>query len=320
MNPGSDALVAPGRSPALAAGTAPEPDGLRLVRLGLAAVWLLDGVLQLQASMFADSFATGMLAPTAKGNPAWVAGPIEWAAGIVAAHPVWLNALFALVQLALGAGIAWRRTLRPALAASIAWALLVWWFGEGLGGLLLPGASALGGAPGAALLYAVLALVLWPVGDRAAKAVWVLLWGGLAALELEPGNLDPGGVHALLDGKAQGQPGWLDALVSAFGSASDEHGTALALAGALVLGLVAAGILLPAPFARAAVVLAVAVSAFVWVFGEALGSPVGGQATDPNSGPLLALIAVAYWPRTRTGSPPETPDAETSTAAGQTGA
>jgi hypothetical protein len=32
------------------------------------------------------------------------------------------------------------------------------------------------------------------------------------------------------------------------------------------------------------------------VFGEAFGQLLTGGATDPNSAPLLALLALAYWP------------------------
>jgi hypothetical protein len=38
------------------------------------------------------------------------------------------------------------------------------------------------------------------------------------------------------------------------------------------------------------------VAAVIWVFGEAFGAILAGGATDPNSGPLLALLALTYWP------------------------
>ena len=38
------------------------------------------------------------------------------------------------------------------------------------------------------------------------------------------------------------------------------------------------------------------VAAFIWVFAQALGGILAGGATDVNSGPLLALLALAYWP------------------------
>ena len=47
-----------------------------------------------------------------------------------------LNAIFATIQVALGLGIAWRPTVRLALAASVLWSLAVWFLGEGLGGVL----------------------------------------------------------------------------------------------------------------------------------------------------------------------------------------
>src|SRR5262249_47388340 len=43
-------------------------------------------------------------------------------------------------------------------------------------------------------------------------------------------------------------------------------------------------------------VLALVVAALIWVFGQALGEMLTGSATDPNSAPLLALLALAYWP------------------------
>jgi hypothetical protein len=38
------------------------------------------------------------------------------------------------------------------------------------------------------------------------------------------------------------------------------------------------------------------VAVVIWVFGEAFGAIMTGGATDPSSGPLLALLALAYWP------------------------
>ena len=42
--------------------------------------------------------------------------------------------------------------------------------------------------------------------------------------------------------------------------------------------------------------LAIVVAALIWVFAEALGGILAGGGTDLNSGPLLALLALAYWP------------------------
>jgi hypothetical protein len=51
-------------------------------------------------------------------------------------------------------------------------------------------------------------------------------------------------------------------------------------------------------------VLAIVVSAVIWVFAEAFGGIMAGGATDPNSGPLLVLLALAFWPlRTPSAAP-----------------
>jgi len=65
---------------------------------------------------------------------------------------------------------------------------------------------------------------------------------------------------------------------------------------AVALVLIAVGVCLPAGIARAALVLAIVVAAFIWVFAEALGGILAGSVTDVNSGPLLALLALDYWP------------------------
>ena len=92
-------------------------DARRALQLALAAIWLLDAVLQYQPSMFTAGFGQ-MLGDTADGNPGVIARPITWDAALVGHHLVLLNTVFATIQLLLGLGIAFRPTLRPALAAS----------------------------------------------------------------------------------------------------------------------------------------------------------------------------------------------------------
>jgi hypothetical protein len=285
-------------------------DPRRWLQLGLATIWVIDAVLQSQPFMFTKSFGTEVLAPTARGNPGWLSASILWAARLVELSPVWINALFVVLQLLIGLGIASRRFLKPSLAVSLVWALVVWWFGEALGGLLIPGASALDGAPGSAILYAVVAVLLWPTdnsregvfiaarpfGMFAAKIVWFVLWGSLAILNLQPINLGGESINRMIAGMGAGQPAWVNALVTGFSDVSEHDGTALEVFGSIVLAFLAAAIVLPAPARRVAVVTAVVSAAFIWVFGEALGAVYGGRMTDVSSGPLLALFALAYWP------------------------
>jgi len=288
------------------------PGARRMLQLTLAGIWLLDGVLQYQAFMFSKGFSD-MLADTASGNPGVVARPISWDATLVEHHLELANAIFATIQVLLGIGIAWRPTVRVALAASVAWALGVWWFGEGFGMVLTGDVSPVTGAPGAAILYALLAVLLWPsdrgspaspapftaaraVGAPVARALWLVLWLSLAYFALLPGNRAPQALNGMIAGMESGEPGWLTALDRAAVSLVAHQGLAASIALAIALVIIAVGVYLPAPAARATLVLAIAVAAVIWVFGEAFGAIIAGGATDPNSGPLLALLALAYWP------------------------
>jgi hypothetical protein len=295
-------------------GTETRPAGARLdmrrvLQLALAAIWLLDAVLQYQSFMYTRAF-TQMIAGTASGNPPVIARPITWNATLAEHHLVLINTIFATIQLAIGLGIAFRPTVRYALALSVAWSLGVWWFGEGLGGVLSGAASPLNGAPGAVIIYALLAVLLWPadrdtpapftaaraVGAHVARGLWLVLWLSLAYFALTPANRAPQAVSGMISGMESGNPGWLAALDRGAASLVSGQGLAVSVALAAGLILIAAGVYLPSPAARGTLVLAVAAALVIWVFGEAFGAIMTGGGTDPNSGPLLALLALSYWP------------------------
>jgi len=311
-------ILTVGRAQARPAGAAPAValDPRRRLQLALGAVWLLDGILQFQPSMFTKAFPQ-MLAGTSGGNPAIIASPINWSAGLITHHLGVLNAMFATIQVAIGLGIAWRPTARLALGASALWAASVWWLGEGLGGVVSGAGRPVNGAPGAVILYALLAVLLWPVtrdrparftagravGQRAAQALWLVLWASLAFFAVAPAARAPQAISSTFAGMAPGQPGWL--------AWCERHAASLLagqglLASVLLAGacaVVAAGAFLPARATRATLVLAVAVAAFIWL-AEGLGGIFTGAGTDPNSGPLLVLLALAFWP---TPTPAPTP-------------
>jgi hypothetical protein len=284
-------------------------DARRALQLGLAAIWLLDGVLQYQSFMYTKAFGQ-MLAATAPGNPSVIARPIASDATLVGHHLVLLNTIFATIQLLLGLGIAFRPTVRIALAASIAWAIGVWWFGEGLGGILNGGASPLNGAPGAAIIYALIAVLLWPadrdvsasfvaaraVGAHVARALWLVFWLSQAYFALTPANRAPQAVNGMIAGMESGEPGWLSAIERGGASLVANQGLAASVVLALALAWIAVGVYLPRPFAKATLALAIVVALVIWVVAEAFGGMLAGGATDPNSGPLLVLLALAYWP------------------------
>jgi hypothetical protein len=310
----------PGDHTGVSATTWQAPDTRRLLQLALGALWLLDAILQAQPIMFTSPFSR-MLAESAAGNPALVAHPISWSAGLIAQHAMASNALFVASQFLLGLGIAGRRTVRVALGASIVWSLAVWWLGEGLGGVLTPASSPVTEAPGAVIIYALLAVLLWPrdqvsrpapfvaaqaIGAPAARALWLLLWGSLAYFAVQPANRAPQALASTISAMTEGEPRWLSSI---------GHGAAALLAGqgllasvllAAALAVIAIGVYLPRPVARATTALAVVLAALTWVVGQALGGILTGMGTDPGTGPLLMLLAVAYWPAATAGATPGT--------------
>jgi hypothetical protein len=136
------------------------------LRITLGLIWLLDGALQFQSFMYSKGFLKEVIEPSAEGQPSWVGKPILSAAHFAGHNLTLWNTLFALVQVAIGLGLLFRRTARPALVLSFAWAFVVWWFGEGFGMILMGMASPLTGAPGAVLLYGLIGLLVWPTQDE----------------------------------------------------------------------------------------------------------------------------------------------------------
>jgi hypothetical protein len=197
-------------------------------------------------------------------------------------------------------------------------------------------ADPLTGAPGAAVIYALIALLIWPartqtagttdtaggtigggsvadgspLGRRGARAAWLVLWGSLAYLAVQPGMWSAAAMRGTFTGLASGEPPWLAAMNNAFAAAFGQHATIVAIALATAFALAGAGILWPAT-ARPALVLAAALAVFIWVAGEDFGGILTGHATDPNTGPLLVLLAAACWPHRprRTETPHETASA-----------
>jgi hypothetical protein len=286
-----------------------EVPGRRGLQLCLGLIWLLDAALQFQPFMFRPSFVTTVIEPAAAGDPGFVTTSVNWASQLMLHQVAFFNAIFATAQLLISVGLFFRRTTKPALALSIVWALMVWWFGESLGGILV-GLSPLAGVPGAVLLYALIAVLVWPssagpagqltsvasagpAGAAAAKLAWFVLWGSFAHFLLLPANRAPGAIsHVLTDN--EGQPGWLSAVMNSLARAAGHHGVEISV----LLAVLCAGIalaMLARPLIRPALVLAGAVGILFWI-AEGLGGVFTGRGTDPNTGPLLILLAACYAP------------------------
>lgn len=274
-------------------------------QIGLGLLWLIDGLLQYQPYMFGKTFVTGVLLPNATGQPGIIADPINWIAHLIEPHVAVFNLFAATVQLLIGLGLLYPRTVKPALLASFAWAPGIWFTGEGLGGFFNGTANPLTGAPGAVLLYVLVGLMVWPRGElgrfglrgrelgllgvRGARAVWAALWLGFAVLWLLPANHAANAIHDAIAAAPTGA-GWLTSLADSAANATAGHGEligyGLAAASAAIALAVWRG-----RHTRLFLALAVVIELAFWLTAQGLGGVFTGQATDVNAAPVLILMA-----------------------------
>jgi hypothetical protein len=270
----------------------------RAFQTALGLIWLLDGALQFQPYMYGNGFIHG-LTGLESGQPHWLAASIGWAAHLYASPMRLFNTLAALIQVLIGLGLLYRRTVKPAIAVSVAWSVAVWWSGEGFGMLFAGSANPLTGAPGAVLLYAIIGLIVWPsnderpgglIGIRGARVAWAMLWLVMAWAWLLPANSGANATaNAIMSGPGSG---WLHSLQSSIASGARGHGLAIAIVLALVsaaIGVSVATNWRPRPF----LALAIALNLGYWVIGQGFGGVFyTNSATDLNSGPLFVLLAL----------------------------
>jgi type IV secretory pathway VirB2 component (pilin) len=280
----------------------------RGVQIALGLIWLLDGVLQFQSYMYSREFIPETIEPMLSMQPAWLADSIHWAGHLAGSNLIVSNTLFALVQCAIGLGLLWRPTVRPALALSFVWALVVWWIGEGFGMLFMNMGSPFNGAPGAVLLYAVVGLLVWPtdsrddhsaaasgpLGERGGLAVWSVVWAASALLWLEVLTRPVYSISGdLLEAAGDSMP-WLASLQRSLSTTLRGDGKTIAVILLVVSLALAVGVW--TRWRRETLILGVVVSLVYWMLGQSLGGLTTGSATDPNIGPLFVLLALAVWP------------------------
>jgi hypothetical protein len=274
-------------------------DASRTIQTALGVIWLLDGGLQFQSFMYGKGFIQ-MLTTNAVGQPGWLHDSVIWGAHTMQHSQTLWNTLFALVQVAIGIGLLYRPTVKPALVMSVFWALIVWWFGEAFGMMFMLMASPLTGAPGAVGLYALIGAIAWPngrpgglLGVLGARVAWGGLWVLMAWLWLEAPSSSANAISGAIKAAPSGMS-WLSSVQNWATTATKGDGLpiALVLAGlSLAIGLAVAFNWHPRPFLGLAVVLNLA----YWVFGQGFGGIFQGGATDPNAGPLFVLLAYALY-------------------------
>ena len=295
-----------------------EPRARRVLRIGFGALWLVDGILQAQPQM-AGGLPSQVLQPAAGGSPSWVVSLVNFGANVWNYHPIAAAASSVWIQVGIGLWLifavrGW--SLRLAALSSVAWGLVVWSFGEAFGAIFAPGLTVLFGAPGGVLLY----VVAGGTPDAAAAqlgaaAIGRLILGGsgvfflgMALLQAWPGRgfwqgrLDgqPGSLTAMVQSMAgTPQPHALEVIVSRFGSFTESHGFAVNLVAVIALAAAGAAFCVSAArsdarLARIAVIGAAVFCLADWVLVEDLGF-LGGLGTDPNNMiPLILLFTVGY--------------------------
>jgi hypothetical protein len=290
-----------------------EPDLARILTISLGGLWLLDGILQLQPAMFTGAFVQQVIAPTLQGQPSAIAALINFGIAVWNLNPFWFNVAAAGIQLLIGAlliipfsrrekgRLGDARTKKFALWLSIAWALIIWIFGEGFGGIATGSATFYTGAPGSALLYAILAIFLLgamnergrrnnDTADDATLAKLPIAAGIIfligAALNLMPMFWQPTMLSMLATVPAVSN--WLG--TSFLGGAQGTMlGNLLAVDALAALGI----FLICMPRNRTVAWLACTFLIAVWWIGQSFGgifSFPGGTATDPNSAMVLVLF------------------------------
>ena len=295
-------------SPARAA--TPEPLARRVVRIGFAGLWILDGLLQIQSGM-PLGLTSGVVQPAAATSPSWVQHLVNSGVTIWSNHPV--EAAAASVWIQLGIGI-WLlvaprgRWSRLAGLASIGWGLVVWVFGEAFGGIFAPGLTWMFGAPGAVLFYCVGGLLValpeqafsTPRLGRIILRVGGIFLLGMAVLQAWPGRGywqgRNGNLSAMVQQMSQTpQPHVFSSWLGSFGSFVQAHGWGVNLFVVIALaGLGALFVSARRELVRGGLVAFVVLSLADWVLVEDLGF-LGGVGTDPNSMIPMALVLVTGY-------------------------
>jgi hypothetical protein len=247
--------------------------------------------------MYGTGFIQLLRAMTA-GQPGWVADSVNQGAATMHSHQAIFNTGAALIQVAIGFGILYRRTTKPAIGVSFAWALVVWWFGEAFGMLFMNMAMPLTGAPGAVFLYGLIGAIVWPnnrsgglLGVRGARTAWAALWLVMAWLWLLAPSSSANAIHNAINAAPSGMS-WLSSVQDGFASITKGNGLILAL----VLSALSAAIAITVARdwrAKEFLILAAVLNLIFWTVGQGFGGIFQGGATDPNAGLLFIVLACA---------------------------
>lgn len=267
----------------------------------LGGFWLLDGLLQLQPSMWTQRFVNGVLKVAAAGQPIPIHGLLDWGIQLWSRMPGAADLSAALLQIAIGVLLWWpdSRWRRRGLYLSIGWGLVVWFLGEGLGGLLVSGSSIVTGLPGSALIYVGLSVVLLTESRRRREQQmrWGIagFWFLGALFQARPEFFKPGVLRAQLVMTASTpSPSFLTDPIRIVAGWSGSHAIlSNALLLIILLGLTVWTLRTGPRDGRWLAASLATLFAFWWL-GMDFGV-LGAVGTDPNTAPLIALAALTRY-------------------------
>ena len=296
-----------------------EPRSRTYLRWLFGLIWLVDGILQFQPGM-PLGLANNVVAPAMAGTPGWLHSLMQHAINVWNQHPLHLAVGTAWIQVGIGLVFLLSNGLvsRAAALVSVGWAAMIWFVGNGAGGIFTPGNSVLFGWPGATLFYVVAGVFLVFTNERFSKYFTaitlrfvgvVLALGALRQCLPSTGFWQGGNANALTTMSQtmtqSAQPHWVSWIALHGGKVAGQLGGGANIAIILWLLVSAVGLWM-APTRRWnwPVWTTVAGALFFWFVAQDAAF-WGGVATDFNSLVPLAALTLAAAPRFAAQAPIE---------------
>ena len=265
----------------------------------LGAIWILDGLLQFQPRMFGHYFVEQVLVPNLAGQPSFLQSIVTFGIYLWNFNPLVFDVGAGILQVVIGTLLLFPLSSAFFTAGtwiSVLWGIIVWVFGEGAGLLLTSTATFYSGAPGAILLYPLLAILLLRPGSAGIEllpriAAVLLIVAGV--LQLQPMFWTQSGIQASLTASTTEPFHILSAAPKYF-----VHLLSLdPILGNTILVLIplAIGVMFLLKPNQIMGYIVLAFLFLVWWWGQDFGmltTLISGTATDPDTAPLLALFVI----------------------------